>query len=135
MFWKHHCMKRLLLKRSLYQCSSYKFCALTETNLKLLEILDTPAEYDTYDYSDFNSDFNTGIYNRIKSSKSLDEICKLLDEYELEFIKSRKKQYCDPVKYPTMYRLYPYAIKQCAYLNAEEDGWKLFNICKQKKNR
>eukprot|EP01084_Bolivina_argentea_P219942 372865_1 len=74
-----------------------------------------------------------GIYKRIKQAQTTNEIEKLVLEYEPYFKRLRKTQYCDPLRYPTMYKLYPAAIIACAYLNDENKAWELFNTCKERK--
>ena len=119
------------------QCTRYRFSSLAIATTKIQEILEindkTLASNEANAIMNHNpNDSKLGIYKQLKATRSIEEIHKLLNEYEPTLIKLRQTQFCDLLKYPTMHKLYPAAIKQCAFLNLENEGWKLFNLCKER---
>ena len=115
------------------QISINKFCSLSQANLKIQEILSDGSEITKVDDEvKMSDDNNLTIYKKIEYASSFEEIIKLLNEYEKTFPNLRLSKYCDPLIYPTMFKLYPEAIRKCGLLNLENEGWKLFDLCKEK---
>lgn len=115
------------------------FCSLAQSALKMEQILEIPTDDTTLRSTGFVSESDgddhqsLGIYQRIRRASTPEEVSKLLDEYHIEFAALRRvRGWRDPFRWPTVYRVWAEAIKQCFKMGEEESGWNLFALCKER---